>query len=63
MLWKLGHSQAFPGSTDWFPAAYKSKAQPPLCKEFASEAKIYSEWPPDGVLALLKSIYRLPLFS
>lgn len=48
-LWKFGSSQASAGNTDWFPAAYKSKHQAPLCKAFASEAKIYSEWPPDGV--------------
>lgn len=35
----------------------------PLCEEFASEAKIYSEWPPDGVLVLLKLIFWLSLFS
>ena len=54
-------SQAFSGNTGSFPAAYKSNWAP-LCKEFASEAKIYGEWPPDGVLVLLKLIFCLALF-
>lgn len=39
-----------PGS----PAASKSQNPFLVCKAFASEAKIYRKWPPDGVLVLLK---------
>lgn len=44
----------FPGHTAWLPGASKSQNQFPVCKAFASEAKIYRRRPPDGVLVLPK---------